>query len=108
MGDDYQGRVLVYSLTGCAHCKAAKHTLTTLNVPFTDVSIDQYDSSVRQEVKERTGKSTVPQIFFNDVYIGGNVELQEVVSMNLISNSSIISVGKCNVMWLNLQFNAPC
>ncbi|KAF6028836.1 hypothetical protein EB796_012821 [Bugula neritina] len=79
MGDEYQGRVLVYSLTGCAHCKAAKHTLTTLNVPFTDVSIDQYDSSVRQEVKERTGKSTVPQIFFNDVYIGGNVELQEVV-----------------------------
>ena len=31
-------------------------------------------------MKERTGKATVPQIFFNAVHIGGNSDLEKLVN----------------------------
>ena len=77
---EFAGRVLVYSIVGCPHCKAAKHTLKERDIPYIEVSVDKYQSAVRHEVKERTGKSTVPQIFFNERFIGGNEELQALVS----------------------------
>ena len=43
---------------------------------FIDVSVDRFPPSVREWVKEKTGKTSVPQIFFNAAYIGGNKELQ--------------------------------
>ena len=40
---------------------------------------DRFPPEVRQWVKERTGKTSVPQIFFHDRHIGGNVELQQLL-----------------------------
>ena len=77
----FAGRVIVYSIVGCPHCKAAKHSLTEQNVPYVDVSVDKYQKSVREELKQRTGKSTVPQIYINERFIGGNEELQGIVSI---------------------------
>ncbi|XP_006819587.1 uncharacterized protein LOC102804375 [Saccoglossus kowalevskii] len=74
-----KGRILIYSIVGCPHCMRAKSTLHELNLTYVDVSIDNYPDSVREEVKERTGKTSVPQIFFNAKHIGGNAELQELV-----------------------------
>ena len=75
----YKGRVVIYSIVGCPHCLAAKSTLQDLKVPFTDVSVDRFPPHVREWVKEKTGKTSVPQIFFNKIYIGGNKEFQEAV-----------------------------
>ena len=47
------------------------------NLLFVDVSVDRFPAHVREWVKEKTGKTSVPQIFFNAAYIGGNKELQE-------------------------------
>lgn len=76
MSKKYLGQVLVYSIVGCPHCKAAKHSLTENGIPYVDISVDKYDSSVRHELQQRTGKTTVPQIFFNSRLIGGNDDLQ--------------------------------
>jgi len=70
------GRITVYSIVGCPHCKAAKARLKEENLQFIDVSVDRFPSSVREWVREKTGKTSVPQIFFNAAYIGGNKELQ--------------------------------
>jgi len=43
---------------------------------YIDVSVDRFPPHVREWVKEKTGKTSVPQIFFNAAYIGGNKELQ--------------------------------
>ena len=43
---------------------------------YIDVSVDRFPPRVREWVKEKTGKTSVPQIFFNAAYIGGNKELQ--------------------------------
>ena len=80
-GDQFKGRVLVYSIIGCPHCLRAKASLREHNIPFVDVSIDQYDSKVRYELLERTKVKTVPQIFFNHIFIGGNEDLQKLVGI---------------------------
>ncbi|XP_022089738.1 uncharacterized protein LOC110978774 isoform X2 [Acanthaster planci] len=74
-----KGQILVYSIVGCPHCMKAKSTLNELNLPYVDVSVDKYDISVRKSLVERTGKRTVPQVFFNSHYIGGNDDLQELI-----------------------------
>lgn len=76
----YLGRVVVYSIVGCPHCKSAKHSLSEKGIPYVEVSVDKYQSGVRQQLQQRTGKSTVPQIFVNDRFIGGNDDLQKLMS----------------------------
>ena len=40
----------------------------------------RFPASVREWLTERTGKTSVPQIFFNGKHIGGNEELQAIVA----------------------------
>uniref|UniRef100_H3AL83 Zgc:152951 n=1 Tax=Latimeria chalumnae TaxID=7897 RepID=H3AL83_LATCH len=77
----FAGRVTVYSVVGCPHCNSAKAFLKGLGLPYCEVDVEK-DSTVRQKVKELTGRSTVPQIFFNKTHIGGNDDLQNLVSNN--------------------------
>ncbi|KAM4558910.1 uncharacterized protein PAE49_013512 [Odontesthes bonariensis] len=70
------GRVTVYSIQGCPHCVQAKATLRQLGLPVCDVDMGSH-SELRAKLKELTGRSTVPQIFFNNVHIGGNDDLQK-------------------------------
>ncbi|KAM9343028.1 uncharacterized protein KZ484_015654 [Pholidichthys leucotaenia] len=76
------GRVTVYSIQGCPHCMQAKATLGRLEVPLCDVDIGRH-SELRAKVKELTGRSTVPQIFFNSVHVGGNDDLQKLAPEEL-------------------------
>lgn len=80
MSRRYLGRVLIYSIVGCPHCRSAKHSLDEQKIPYTDVSVDKYEAQVRDSLKKLTGKTTVPQIYLNEVLIGGNEELQKLVS----------------------------
>ncbi|KAH3698494.1 uncharacterized protein LOC127862312 isoform X2 [Dreissena polymorpha] len=76
---ELKGRVIVYSILGCPHCMRAKNTLQELGVPYTDISLDKFPH-VRADVQTRTQRRTVPQIFFNEKHIGGNDDLQTLVS----------------------------
>lgn len=70
------GRVTVYSIQGCPHCMQAKATLGRLGLPVCDVDVGKHPE-LRARVKELTGRSTVPQIFFNSIHVGGNDDLQK-------------------------------
>ncbi|KAL1268212.1 hypothetical protein QQF64_033575 [Cirrhinus molitorella] len=74
-GTIMRGRVTVYSVPGCPHCIHAKATLSTLGVPVCDVDVNKH-REIRARLKELTGHSTVPQIFFNNLYVGNNEDLQ--------------------------------
>lgn len=77
-GEDMLGQVVVYSIVGCPHCIAAKGKLTEIGIPYIDISVDKF-TQVRQWLQEKTGKTSVPQIFFNSTHIGGNKELQDLI-----------------------------
>lgn len=84
------GRVTVYSIQGCPHCLQAKATLGRLEVPVCEVDLGRHPE-LRATVKELTGRSTVPQIFFNSVHVGGNDDLQKLVRSWTTQNSFHIS-----------------
>ncbi|XP_034740889.1 uncharacterized protein zgc:152951 isoform X1 [Etheostoma cragini] len=76
------GRVTVYSIQGCPHCVQAKATLGRLGVPVCDVDVGRHPE-LRARVKELTGRSSVPQIFFNNIHVGGNDDLQKLAPEEL-------------------------
>lgn len=79
MAAEFKGRVLIFSIPTCRFCKRAKSLLSELAVPYHDVNLERYPER-RQEAQERTGRRSVPQIFFNDQHIGGYDELKKAVS----------------------------
>jgi len=69
--------VEIFTRPGCGYCTAAKALLARKNVSFTeyDVSID---SSWRAEMISRSsGGRTYPQIFIDQVHVGGCDDLYE-------------------------------
>lgn len=72
--DRVKGRVTVFTITGCGHCKRAKALLNQLGVRLTEINLDEWPGR-RQEMVDRTAQRTVPQIFFNEVHIGGADQL---------------------------------
>ena len=76
---DFKGRVIIFSIPSCRFCKRAKSLLSELAVPYHDVNVERHPER-RQEAQARTGRRSVPQIFFNDKHIGGYDELKKAVS----------------------------
>lgn len=92
------GRVTVYSIQGCPHCVQAKATLGRLGVPVCDVDMGKH-AELRARVKELTGRTTVPQIFFNNIHVGGNDDLQKMSPtelerlVNLVKTEPVLADG---------------
>ncbi len=63
-------KVEVYSSGHCPYCVRAKELLEERGVAYTEIRID-LDAEKRQEMMDRSGKRTVPQIFINDQAVGG-------------------------------------
>lgn len=85
---EIKGRILIYTSLDCIFCVKAKQKLTELNLPFEEVILDSFPT-VREEVKRRTGRKTVPQIFFNEIHIGGYEDLMKLVSS--ATDNSLVS-----------------
>lgn len=69
-----QPKVTVYGNRTCSYCGAARMLLTKKAVEFQDIVITD-DPSLKEEMLERGGGHTVPQIFIGDTHIGGFEEL---------------------------------
>jgi glutaredoxin 3 len=64
-------KVEIYTWATCPFCIRAKHLLTRKGVAFTEYSVDG-DEAARTEMAQRgDGRRSVPQIFINDVHVGG-------------------------------------
>jgi glutaredoxin 3 len=69
-------KVTMYSGHPCPYCGSAKALLKSKNIEIEEFDIWK-DSTKAKEMLQRTnGKRTIPQMFVDDHYIGGNDELQ--------------------------------
>ncbi|MGI9401705.1 MAG: glutaredoxin 3, partial [Rhizobiaceae bacterium] len=67
--------VVIYSRKLCGYCSAAKSLLSSKGVEFTEHD-GTFSPEIRAEMVERSnGKKTFPQIFINDISVGGFDEL---------------------------------
>lgn len=68
-------KVEVYSSMWCPFCFRAKKLLKNKGIEFIEIDVDG-DPAVRSAMRDRAdGRHTVPQIFINDVGVGGSDEL---------------------------------
>ena len=68
--------VTVYTTLFCPYCTAAKSLLTKKGVPFEEIDATG-NPDLRQDIMERSGQHTVPQIFIGEQSVGGFSELNE-------------------------------
>lgn len=67
--------VEIYTTPMCPFCWRAKRLLDSKNVPYTEINL-WAERARRAEMEERAdGRTTVPQIFIDDLGIGGSDEL---------------------------------
>jgi glutaredoxin 3 len=67
-------RIRMYSTTWCGYCIRAKALLERRDLEYEEIVMDD-DPAFRQKLLEMTGRWTVPQIFIDEVPIGGYTEL---------------------------------
>lgn len=60
----------MYSTPWCPYCMQAKILLGQKGVDYDDIDVSG-DPELRREMTERSGGTTVPQIFIDDAPIGG-------------------------------------
>lgn len=66
--------VELYSTAFCGYCTLAKQLLERKAIPFTEIRVD-LDLEKRLDMLSRSGRRSVPQIFIDGHWIGGNEEL---------------------------------
>lgn len=68
--------ITIYTTAACPYCQRAKALLEKKGLAFEEISVEG-DPELRRRVAERTGRTTVPQIFFGERHIGGYDDLCE-------------------------------
>ena len=69
--------VTIYMGPRCNFCDAAKRLLIRNNIPFKEINIALEEGKREEMLTKSNGRKTIPQIFFNDLHIGGYQELRE-------------------------------
>ncbi|VAW43860.1 Glutaredoxin 3 [hydrothermal vent metagenome] len=62
--------ILIYSTLMCPYCSAAKQLLKNKNLDYQEIRVNQ-DRQQRQIMMEKSGRTSVPQIFINNQHVGG-------------------------------------
>ncbi|KAG2707755.1 hypothetical protein I3760_05G161800 [Carya illinoinensis] len=75
-----KGRISFFSRSNCRDCTAVRRFFCEKGLKFIEINIDVYPQR-EKELIERTGSSSVPQIFFNEKLFGG------LVALNSLRNS---------------------
>ena len=63
-------QVIVYGTDYCPYCRKSELLLQANNIHYDYISVDN-DPKKREEIAQRSGMKTVPQIFINGISIGG-------------------------------------
>lgn len=67
---DASKNVVIYGTRFCPFCMLARRLLKRKKVSFTEISVSG-NRELWDEMEQRSGRSTVPQIFINDEPLGG-------------------------------------
>jgi glutaredoxin 3 len=66
--------ILIYATAWCPFCRRAKQLLEEKGQRYEEIDLDR-ERDRRAEMVERTGRTSVPQIFIGERHIGGYDEL---------------------------------
>ena len=78
--------IIIYTSSLCGYCYRAKSLLKKKNIPFEEIDIDLDYSKRNEMIKKSSGKTSVPQIFFKNLHIGGCDDLYKLEEDNGLEN----------------------
>jgi glutaredoxin 3 len=67
-------KIEIYTTPFCGYCARAKGLLDKKGAAYEEMDV-MMDDKKRSEMRERSRRTTVPQIFINGEHIGGSDEL---------------------------------
>lgn len=62
--------VTLYTTDTCPYCRSAKSLLASKNIAMQEINV-QREPGKLEEMLNRSGRRSVPQIFIGDTHIGG-------------------------------------
>jgi glutaredoxin 3 len=68
--------VVMYTTSWCPYCERARRLLKSKNVSFSEIDIESA-AEKRAEMRNRSGRTSVPQIFIGDHHVGGSDDLHD-------------------------------
>ena len=74
--------ITMYTGPMCSFCDAAKRLFSRNNIKYQEIDISTEDNLRIEMIKKANGKRTIPQIFFDDVHIGGYDEVRALEKEN--------------------------
>jgi len=93
VGRAQAGQVVVFSVSACVHCRAAKALLRSRGLRVDEVNLDVFPER-RDEARTRSGGgATMPQVFFNGAHVGGNDDLQALASREGALDAALEDAG---------------
>ena len=78
--------VTVYMGPMCGYCDAAKRLLKRNNIPYNEINVALEEEKREEMLNKSNGKRTIPQIFFNELHIGGYEELRTLEKKGELDN----------------------
>ena len=67
-------QIQMYSKSWCPYCRMAKRLLAAKGVSWLEIDIED-EPERRREMMQRSGRTTVPQIWIGDRHVGGYDDL---------------------------------
>lgn len=83
--------IVLYTSRLCGYCSAAKRMLDKKGWNYETISVDG-NAAVRAEMQERSGRRTVPQIYFGETHVGGYDDM-----------AALESAGKLDTLYESLE-----
>ena len=68
-------QVRMYVTDWCPYCERARRLLAEKGVAIEEIDVD-WVPGAREEMRTRSGRDTVPQIFIGQSHVGGSDDLQ--------------------------------
>ncbi|HTL92464.1 MAG TPA: glutaredoxin 3 [Steroidobacteraceae bacterium] len=68
-------KVVMYVTDWCPYCTRARYLLEAKGIAAEEIDVEAV-LGAREEMRARSGRDTVPQIFIGERHVGGSDELQ--------------------------------
>jgi glutaredoxin 3 len=66
--------IVMYTTSWCPYCERARKLFATKNVAISEIDVESAPEK-RAEMRNRSGRTSVPQIFIGDHHVGGSDDL---------------------------------
>jgi len=78
-------KVTIYSMEACASCDQVKNMLTAREIPYDEVVMGP-DSPELEELTQRSGMTSLPQVYVGSILLGGGTETMAAASSGMLDD----------------------